>query len=327
MTTEKTESISTSSKRLKADFFAESRLLRALFNTKELLEDPRISEEVFSSSSTKNIYKALSNLAAKGITATRDALYQEYSIIDLNASQDVVDVVADSSNIETDVTDMLDQLVDFKKRREVVSSLQKAISTIESTARVTPEQYEEIDEAVTEAALRLRPTQDGSGNDGNLEPKTMTELFSQYENEFTKRKDGKTYWFRNHLFDSIIPDGPQPGEIGIIASSSGSGKSTLCLNLVNSLIECRVPCAYYSLEMSNVTTLDRLLAKRLHIKYSTLKNPPEEEYEDIQSKIEEEKKRLLEECGNRFHICESGDTSIAKLERDIKRFQKESVLP
>lgn len=311
------EDKTTIQKRLETDFFAERRLLRALYNNPEYFDDERVDEDLLSSQSTKNIYKALYNLNQKKVKPTRDALLQEYSVIDLDANTYIVDAVSDDSVKNEDLTDIIDQLADFKRRREVVSKLKSAIKTIESTARVTEEQYEKIDEDICDASSKLNPKQETDIQDAM----TTSQWFSNYMQEYRKRQNGKTYWFRNYIFDNLVDDGPQPGEIGIIASASGSGKSTVCLDQVNKFIEMHVPCAYYSLEMSGVATMDRLLAKRLHIPYKKIKNPGED-YEEILQQIESERKLL--DDNPLFRFCESGDVSLHKIEKDIKKFQKET---
>ena len=305
-------------KRLETDFFAEKRLLRALFNNPEYFEDERVDIDLLSSMSTKNVFTALQNLVSKKVTPTRDALLQEYSVIDLDASPYVVDVIADDSVKNEDLTDIIDQLRDFKKRREAVASLKSAIKTIENTARVTNEQYEKIDEDVVNATSQLNPK--GDEHDIN-DVMTFKDWFKNYKPEFAKRQNGKVYWFRNYMFDTLVEDGPQPGEIGIIASASGSGKSTVCANLVNGFIETHVPTAYYSLEMSQVATMDRILAKRCHIPYKKIKNPGDD-YDEILAEIEAQRKEL--EDNPLFRFCDSGDVSLKKLEKDIKKFQKET---
>lgn len=304
-------------KRLETDFFAERRLLRALYNNPEYFEDDRVDIDLLSSSSTKNIFRALKNLNERKITPTRDALLQEYSVIDLNANVYVVDAISDDSVKNEDLTDIIDQLIDFRKRREVVSHLKSAIKEIESTARVTEEQYEKIDDDIVNATSKLNPKSEHNIND----VMTFKEWFKNYKPEFAKRQNGKVYWFRNYMFDSLVEDGPQPGEIGIIASASGSGKSTVCANLVNGFIETHIPTAYYSLEMSQVATMDRILAKRCHIPYKKIKNPGDD-YDEILAEIEAQRKELEE--NPLFRFCDSGDVSLKKLEKDIKKFQKET---
>lgn len=305
-------------KRLETDFFAEKRLLRALYNNPEYFEDERVDIDLLSSMSTKNVFTALQNLVNKGITPTRDALLQEYSVIDLDASPYVVDVISDESVKNEDLTDIISQLKDFRKRREAVASLKSAIKTIENTARVTNEQYEKIDEDIVNATSQLNPKGDEHDIDDVM---TFEQWFNSYKPEFAKRQNGKVYWFRNYMFDSLVEDGPQPGEIGIIASASGSGKSTVCANLVNGFIETHIPTAYYSLEMSQVATMDRILAKRCHIPYKKIKNPGDD-YDEILAEIEAQRKELKD--NPLFRFCDSGDVSLKKLEKDIKRFQKET---
>lgn len=305
-------------KRLETDFFAEKRLLRALYNNPEYFDDNRVDIDLLSSMSTKNVFTALQNLVGKGIKPTRDALLQEYSVIDLDASPYVVDIISDDSVKNENLTDIIDQLKDFKKRREAVASLKSAIKTIENTARVTDEQYEKIDEDIINATSQLNP----KSNEHDInDVMTFEQWFNSYKPEFAKRQNGKVYWFRNYMFDSLVEDGPQPGEIGIIASASGSGKSTVCANLVNGFIETHIPTAYYSLEMSQVATMDRILAKRCHIPYKKIKNPGDD-YDEILAEIEAQRKELKD--NPLFRFCDSGDVSLKKLEKDIKRFQKET---
>lgn len=305
-------------KRLEVDFFAEKRLLRALFNNPKYLDDERISDELFSSLSTKNIYKALQNLKEKNIKATRDSLLQEYSILDLNANSYVVDAIADSSVKDEDLTDILLQLKDFQHRRIAENSLKEAQKIIASSARLSNDDLLKIDEFILQAKESLSNNSSINYND-TLTIKQWAN--DKYLPEFERREKGKVYWFRNYIFDNLIPDGPEPGQIGIIASSSGSGKSTVCLNLVNNMIECQVPLIYYSLEMSAISTMDRLLAKRTGIEYSKLKNPGED-FEEIKAILKNEFSSL--ENNKLFRFCESGDIDLNKIEKDIIKFKKEA---
>lgn len=305
-------------KRLEVDFFAEKRLLRALYNNPEYIDDPKVTVDLFSSSSTKNAYRALCNLKERGIKATRDSLAQEYSVLDLDASSYVVDAVADDSVKNEDLTDVIDQLRDFQRRRKAENDLKKAQKIISSSARLTEEELADVKSLVSEAEDTLS-SKSSAGYDDVMTMKQWA--YDKYLPEFEKREKGKVYWFRNYIFDNLIPDGPEPGQIGIIASASGSGKSTVCLNLVNNLIECQVPAMYYSLEMSSVATMDRLLSKRTGIPYSKIKNPGEE-YDETKAKLNDELQSL--EDNKLFRFCESGDIDLDRLEKDIIKFKQEA---
>lgn len=306
--------------RKEVDFFAESRLLRALYANPDYLDDSEITEDLFSSQSTKNVYKSLANMKANGTKFSRDSLYQEYAILDLNANDYIVDRVAsvtdEDSNV--DLKDILAQVRDFRKRREAVAALKKAQKIIENSSRITEDEYNEIEGLVSSSQISLSKV-----NEKDIK-KVMTfkDWFDDYMPNLKARENGKQYFFRNFIFDNLVDDGPEPGTIGTIASASGSGKSTVCSNLVNSFIECKIPVMWYSLEMSEVAMMDRLLAKRLGIKYKDIKNPPEDDFEDIVSQVEDERKELEE--NKLFRFSENPNVSISSLRKDIKKFKAEA---
>jgi replicative DNA helicase len=151
---------------------------------------------------------------------------------------------------------------------------------------------------------------------------TTKEWTDAYIEEFKKRKDGKQYWFNEPVLDKIVVDGPIPETGGIIAAQSGMGKSTFVLNLVNKLIDSGIPCMYFSLEMGQISTMDRLLAARLQIPYSDIVNPPDSEtFYTVYQRILDEKKKL--ELNKNFRFSENPDISIASLKKEIKKFQNE----
>lgn len=304
-------------KRLEVDFIAERRLLRALYNNPEYFDDNRVSEDLLSSASTKHIYQALKNLRDKGVKATPDSLSQEYNVIDLDANNYVVSAVADDSVKNEDLTDIIDQLKDFQRRRRADNALKQAQKIISSSARLSSDDIAKVRDLIANAEDSIS-SKDIAYND----VMTMDQwAYDKYLPEFERREKGKVYWFRNYIFDSLIPDGPEPGQIGIIASASGSGKSTVCLNLVNNLVECQVPTMYYSLEMSSIATMDRLLSKRTGIPYSKIKNPGED-FDTVKIQLESELKSLRE--NKLFRFCEDGDIDLSRLEKDIVKFKQDA---
>jgi len=299
------------------DNFSEKRLLQTLFYQPEFLDDKDVNEDIFSSLATRNIYKSLIALKDNAIPFTRDALLQEYAKVDLDASQAVVDVITEKQHepLET-IKDIIEQLNDAKKRRSAAAHLKAAIKKIEDVSHLNENNTETISKHISDAEASLK------SDDSSSFKKVMNfeEWSEQYNKELNLRKMGKQFYFYNFMFDELIPDGPRPGEIGIIASSPGSGKSTLALNLVNSLIEVQVPSMYFSLEMSSIATMDRLLSKRLEVEYSSIINPSDQgHFEDLCSRINMEQKTLLE--NKKFRFSEDASMSIADLKSHIQKFQ------
>ena len=73
-------------------------------------------------------------------------------------------------------------------------------------------------------------------------------------------------------YDNTI-GGYRPGEIHVIAGRPGSGKSALALNIANNVVEAHPEksAVYFSLEMTDVELLSRLVANHKKISYSMLR--------------------------------------------------------
>lgn len=301
----------------KIDFFVESRLLKALYNNAKLFEDDLVDESLMLTTSSKNLFLSMKKLYEKGVPFTRDAIYQEYLLNDLNANSAVVDGIAiKDDEIVTDVRDIVDQLHDAKKRIGILNGIEQLKHAIDKVPRLDEKAVDEIRENIFKVDEAL------STENNKHEFLSMKEWADQHNQEFLKRRDGKVYAFHNFLLDPLVPDGAQPGEYGIITSQSGSGKSATILNVFNSCIENYVPAILYNLEMSGETTMDRLCALRLGIPYEKIKNPSEEEFDEIRIQLEEEKARLSQL--DYIYVSSSPTLNIPQLEMDVKRFKAKS---
>jgi len=300
-------------KRNELDSFVEKRLLNTLYHQTEFLD--KIDDTIFSSSVTRNVYKSINNLVNKKIPLTRDSLLQEFSTIDLDASSTIIDLITQPQNEKlTTIKDILDQLEDFKKRRKSSAVLRKAIAEIEKTTKLDEASIETLNNLINEAEFSL------TSSNQLQKVMNMGEWFDNYNEEFIKRRSGKQLYFRNFIFDKLIEDGPRAGEIGILSSQSGSGKSTVCLNLISDFIDAQIPCMYFSLEMSSITTMDRLLSKRLEIKYRDIVNPKEQSNFDSLEKLIKKARTELEQ-NEKFRFSENATISLDDLKRFIKKFQ------
>jgi replicative DNA helicase len=302
------------------DLFAEKRLLQTLYFQTDFLDHPQINEDIFSSLATKNVYKSIVYLKDNNISFSRDALLQEYSKIDLDANSAIIDVITQPQNqpLQT-INDIIIQLKDAKKRREASAKLKKAAHEIDSLSTLQNSQdINIIKDLINDGESELNT------EDHNIK-KVMKfdEWFDDYEKELKNRKKGKQYWFHNFIFDELVLDGPRPGEIGIISAASGTGKSSTVLCLINDLISNNppVPCMYFSPEMSGITTMDRLLCRRLGIKYHDIASPQKDspEFEVILQMYENEKTVLTQ--NKLFRFSEDANLTLSELRKHIKKFQ------
>jgi replicative DNA helicase len=300
-----------------ADLLAEQRLLQTSYNQPEFLD--QITEDLFSTRSNQNIFNSIIYLKDNEIPFTRDALFQQYLTRDLDGNATVIDIISKPSNNKLlSINDIISQLKDFKKRREISSILEDVTTYLNQLSKIEPDDIEKIKDKLVQAEVTL------ASSDEKKKILNLTEWFDEYEIELNRRKSGSKLPFNNFIFDTLIPDGPRPGEMGILVSASGSGKSTVCLNLISDLIDAKIPCIYLSLEMSSIATLDRLCSKRIGIPYQEIVNPKEQnEYDGVLNAIQQEKEKLIK--NNKFRFSEDANLSLADLYRHIKKFQADII--
>jgi replicative DNA helicase len=297
-----------------ADLLAEQRLLQVAFHQNIFLE--KITEDLFSTKSNKNIFNSIISLHNAGIPLTRDSLCQEYLTRDFDGNTSTIDIISKPQNATlTTIDDILKQLNDFKKRRTTQIILEKLVKNIDGLSKLSDNDINEIKIQLAEAEIAISQNSEISKKILNL-----NEWFDDYLPELNKRKLGKQYYFNNFIFDNLVVDGPRPGEIGLIVSSSGSGKSTAAINEISDLIDNEIPCMYFSLEMSSISTLDRLCSKRTGIPYIEITAPKEQhEFDAVIKAIEEERLKLIK--NTKFRFSDNASISLTELYQHIKKFQ------
>ena len=106
------------------------------------------------------------------------------------------------------------------------------------------------------------------GNNNRLQ--TITQIGQRYRRTLISRKLGEYYSYGDYLIDRLLPTGAAPGLMTTIFGSTGMGKSMFNLNLFSKQINKRIPCMYVTLEMDEITTMDRLIALRQRVPYTYL---------------------------------------------------------
>lgn len=143
-----------------------------------------------------------------------------------------------STRLSTDLKILVNKRgeLDFKKIEELSDLLEKNLDLIKSKRAVIP---------------------------------TISDVISRYKDEIKKRLDGKFYSYGDAELDKIT-SGAQPGEITTIFAPTSMGKSAYALNLFNKEINKRIPSVYFTLEMDEISTMDRLISLRTGIPASDL---------------------------------------------------------
>lgn len=152
--------------------------------------------------------------------------------------------------------------------------------------------------------------------------KTPEQFMSIYLRTIEARNQGLYRWsFGDSSLDSALAVGPAPGEITSIFGATGSGKSTLVLNLLNRMINKRIPAGFFSLEMSDVATADRLMGLRHDLEFSQLL--PKNSMDGLEPFVIDIIERDLETLKrfNSWFFVDEPSLSMADLETIIRQQQ------
>jgi replicative DNA helicase len=157
----------------------------------------------------------------------------------------------------------------------------------------------------------------------------MDTLMPKYEATIKERDSGNYFHDTGcPLLNSRLTEGFPPQMITTIFGSSGVGKSTYALYLVNCQINKKIPSIYFTLEMSWMNTIDRLIASRRRIPISEFHPKADEENqipEHIYQVISEEKEKLRK--NKRFWLVEKPGLSLSQIEDVIIDVKKDMGVP
>lgn len=158
---------------------------------------------------------------------------------------------------------------------------------------------------------------------------TISQVGERYRGALIERKKGMYYSYGDVALDSVLMAGASPGQMTTIVGATGMGKSTLALNLFSRQINKYIPTMLVSLEMDEVSTMDRLVALRGHIPMKNLymrsmdvetEEPgTEEDDADYTMSIAEDEINNLKRYENNFFMVDNPNLSTSDIEALIQK--------
>ena len=299
-----------------AVLLAEERLLNYIWLKPDLLDSEDYDENLFIHD-VCTIAKTIDYMTKNGVPLDALALYNEAAKIDMSVNKNTIDSIIALNNVPSDyIKDITDFLRSIKKSIKSLEYIDKARGILSSNVTLTPELIKELKDNFEQAESEILAFDDKTG-----QVITLKEWGDHWEEEFKKRENGKQYFFNEPVMDDMVVDGPIPGTGGLVVAGSGMGKSTFVLKLVNGFINSGVPCIFFSLEMGEISTYDRLLSSRLQIPYSEIVNPSDEEtYSSILAAVEQERQSL--DQNQFFRFCENATIDLNYIKKEIIKFQE-----
>lgn len=290
------------------DALNEQRVLKCIMNNPKLLYE--VNEEWFSSGG-RDLYRALRSLHEKGVEISRNTILSETRDLRYqDAPEGIFDVQYSLEEWEYYVVLLKKDFVKRTINERVLDDLK--VITDERSGDLDDKKLASLYNVISEGMNLIQ------GNSRSLQK--ISQIGQRYRGVLISRKLGEYYPYGDYLLDKMVPTGAAPGQITTIFGSTGMGKSAFTLNLFSKQINKRIPCMYVTLEMDEITTMDRLIALRQRIPMtSVLMRSTSESIEsemDTDSIIEicEQEIANLKKYEDRFFLVDLPSLSLDELE-------------
>lgn len=147
----------------------------------------------------------------------------------------------------------------------------------------------------------------------------------RYRGVLIDRRLGKyNFSTGDSLLDKHLTMGFAPGQMTTIYGASGVGKSAFALNLFSKQINKQIPTMLISLEMDEISTMDRLIANRQRIPASWLQFKDDEAIERSDQTFEKFEQGLEElKSYDKFYLVDDSTIRISELEALCKEAMKQ----
>lgn len=283
-------------------------ILNLLCNNPELIDvKPEINEDLFSHKQARDLYNAVFSLHKNKEKITSLSLLREANRIneeiDLALIEKILDFEVDTSSVQSVIESLKKDSVKYKLNRNI-HSLTNELSKLGSINE------EKVQSLLWDAQqIVLNGT-------SNVDSKTIPECLDNYILDLERRRKGEYFTFGDQFLDNNLTRKASGGQYILISAATGMGKSGYALNLIDGMINLGVPCMYFSLEMDEISTFDRLLAKRTKIPITDWYQK-----ENIQSlilKVQKEKEIL---SNKPFRFIDNPNISLTKIQSLIREFK------
>ena len=294
---------------------ASVRVLNKIVLHPEQIDVLGIDENLFNAK-TVDYFRAIESLYRDKADINETSIYERMT---KDGKESDLGIIGSFYNFSDGSGNVIDAIADMKEERSSYK-LNEALNDFTTTYSKVEKFDAKTKQNLKDALFDIEEKLADDDTDEKL-IKYLPDIKEKYLAEFEKRKNGRLYTFNNKILDSILEDGPVPGEGGLITASTGMGKTAFALNVMNDLYNACIPTMLFELEMGDINTMDRWLSLRTGIPYKDIKHPKsQEDYELVKKELDKEFKRL-ELNNERWAICEKATLYLADIRREARKFQ------
>ncbi len=295
---------------------AEYQILKILIEKPELLEtNPELTEENFPHSQARDIFNSLYTLQQSKESINTLSILREANKLNEEIDIDLVKHIQSVEVNETSFDNALSLLKQESNKYKISKKLDLMYAEVNKLGS--------IDEAKMQSIL-WDAQQLAVNSSSAVDSKTLPDCLDDYMEDLEKRKNGEYFSFGDMFLDENLTRKASGGQIILISAATGMGKSGYALNLINGMVNMNIPCMYFSLEMDEISTFDRLLAMRTQIPIKDWY--VKDNIDSLKVKVIEEKALLQNKC---FRFIDNPNLSLMKIQsliREFKRFYKKDYV-
>jgi len=146
-------------------------------------------------------------------------------------------------------------------------------------------------------------------------------LVEKYESVLRQREDGSVFYSTGYSsLDEELLHGLAPGGVSVVAGRAGMGKSALVANMLYRLSRKNIPVAHFTLEMSDISVLDRIVSLSTFVPLSRLTKHVSSLSEMEKTKVSQ---KLEELRNNRFlFISDKPRMSLSDIAVQVEKLKE-----
>lgn len=287
---------------------AEYQVLNLIIKNPSLLDThPQITEDNFPHKQARDILSSIKKLFSLKEDVTALSVFRESNKLNDQIELGIIEKIMDFSVTENSLLNAFELLKKASLKNKLLKKVDGLYSEIDTLDELKQDKVADILYDAQQLIL-------SSGD--RIDSKKLEECFDSYKEDLIKRKEGKYYSFGDIFLDSVLTRKAAGGQIILISAATGMGKSGYALNLINGMINLSIPAMYFTLEMDEVSTMDRLLAIRTQVPISEWY--VKENIDTLLRRVEEEKKSIENKP---FRLIDNPSINLNKMKSLIREFK------
>lgn len=266
-----------------------------------------LTENSFPHKIAQVVYSCIIAMRNREERINKDSLLRESNRLEAGVTIDVINKIYSFSPDVSNIPGAISALKDSSIKASLNVHLSKLSGLLQSSNPLSSEELYAI-------TSEMQTTMSSMGS--NVQSKTLEQGLEDYDVYLDERKKGDAFITGDDFLDKNLTRKFRGGQTITLAGATGAGKSAYALNIVKTNINLSVPTIYFTLEMDEESTLDRLIAQELNMTVDALYDKSQVDY------VKHKKKDLVDKYENKpFRLVDNPSVDLATVHYLIREFK------